>query len=75
MIRTHKPFDGKRFIEDTSKNIVHDQVYEKKNIIGDCKIDEIKEECIRTFSLDTLERAKKEGYKPCKYCLFLKQSV
>ena len=75
MIRTHKPFYGKRFIGDTSKNIVHDQVHEKKNIIGDCKIDEIKEECIRTFSLDTLDQAKKEGYKPCKYYLFLKQSV
>ena len=75
MIRAHKPFDGKRFIGDTSKNIVHDTLLEKEHIIGQCKIDEIKEECIRTFSLDTLEQAKKEGYKPCKYCLFLKQSV
>lgn len=75
MIRTHKPFYGKNFIGDTSKNIVHDQVYEKKYIIGQCKIDEIKEECIRTFSPDTLDQAKKEGYKSCKYCLFLEQSV
>ena len=73
MIRTY--VYGKRYIGDTSKNIVHDTPFEKKYIIGDCKIDEIKEECRRTFSPDSLEQAKKEGYKPCKYCLFLKQSV
>ncbi len=75
MIRTHKPFYGKQFIGDTSKNIVHDTLFEKEHIIGQCKIDEIKEECVRTFSPDTLDQAKKEGYKPCKYCLFLEQSV
>lgn len=74
MIRTHKPFYGKTFIGDTSKNIVHNQVYEKEYIIGQCKIDEIKEECIRTFSPDTLEQAKEEGFRPCKYCLFLNKS-
>jgi len=75
MIRTHKPFYGKRFIGDTSKNIVHDTLFEKEHIIGKCKIDEIKEECIRTFSPDTLEQAKKDEFRPCKYCRFLNQSV
>lgn len=71
MIRSHPPFDGKRFIGDTRKNIVHDQVYEKNHLLGECQIDKIKIECIRTFSPDKLEQAKKEGFKPCKYCLWL----
>jgi hypothetical protein len=75
MIRANKPFYGKQFIGDTSTNIVHDTVFEKKHIIGDCKIDEIKEECVRTFSPDSLEQAIEDKFKPCKYCLFLKQKI
>lgn len=73
MIRTHKPFYGKRFVGDKGKKIVHDQVYEKKHLIGECKIDEIKTKNIKMFT--ELDQAKKEGYKPCKYCLFLEQSL
>jgi len=63
-------FHGKRFIGDTSKNIVHDLLFEKKYTAPKgCQIDEIKIECIRIFSPDELEKAKREGYRPCKYCL------
>jgi hypothetical protein len=65
MIRSKAPFYGKRFVGDSSKNIVHDQLFEQT----DCRIDEIKDECVRTFSPDTLEKAKAENYKPCKQCL------
>jgi len=75
MIRIHEPFYGKRFIGDSSKKIVHDTLYEKKYLIGECKIDEIKTKNIKTFSPDTLEQAKKEGFKPCEYCLFLDQNA
>lgn len=66
MIRAHAPFHGARFIGNTGKNIVHDLLFEKST---NCGIDEITIDCIKTFSPDTLEQAKKEGYNPCKYCL------
>jgi hypothetical protein len=65
MPRLEKPFYGRTFVGDTSKNLVHSQLYEKT----ECQIDSIAENCIRTFSPDTLDQAKSEGYMPCKYCL------
>ena len=72
MLRVHSPFYGKRFIGDTSKNIVHDLLFEKKHT-GDCLIDEIKTIHIKTFSPDKLEQAQEEGFKPCERCLMFNQ--
>ena len=34
-----------------------------------CKIDEIGFEDVITFKPDTIEQARQEGYKNCRYCL------
>ena len=53
MLRMHAPFYGARFIGDTSKNIVHDLLFERE-CKGNCLIDEIKAEHLRVFSPDHL---------------------
>ena len=62
MIRIHAPFYGKRYIGDTSKNIVHDLLSEKDN----CSIDTIEYNCVRTF--DSIKQAIGQQYRICKFC-------
>lgn len=65
-VRPEFPFNRKRFIGNKLTKEVHDCYMER---IGLCKIDEIKDENVITFKPDTLEQAKKEGYKNCYHCL------
>ena len=66
-MRYRKPFNGKQFIgnadEDNMK--VHDLENEDTAKNG-CQIDEIKE--VKTFTPDSMSKAKKEGFKPCEKC-------
>lgn len=65
-VRSKLPFNGKRFIGNRLTKEVHDCYMER---IGLCKIDEIDSDYVIIFKPDTLEQAKKEGYKNCSYCL------
>ena len=65
--RYRKPFNGKRFIGNTNENKVHDLDKENKNPNG-CQIDEIKDEHIKTFSPDSLEKAHEERFEDCDKC-------
>lgn len=63
--KSRSPFNGKRYIGNTNTNEVHDLDYEKSN----CRIDEIKDDHIKTFIPDTHEQAKSEGFDNGHYCL------
>jgi hypothetical protein len=59
------PFYGKRFIGNTNTNEVHDLDNEKNG----CKIDQIKDYHVKTFTPDTHAQAKAEGFDNCAYCI------
>ncbi len=63
--RYRSPFNGKRFIGNNNTNEVHDLDNEKTS----CKIDQIKDEHVVTFSPDTHSEAKKKGFDNCAYCI------
>ncbi len=67
VVRYGRPFLGKRFIGNKTTKTVHDTVMEKY----ECLIDEIPANQILTFSPDTLDEAKAQGYSPCEFCLWL----
>lgn len=60
--RFKPPYNGKRYLGNTDKKIVHDLENENVN----CQIDEIKHEHIKMF--DHHFKATNEGFKDCKYC-------
>lgn len=68
MRRPYYPYNGKRFIGNTNTNQVHDLDNEDARENG-CQIDEIKIEHVRTFSPDTLAKARQEGFENCDKCL------
>lgn len=69
MTRRHrKPFNGKQFIGNTNKNIVHDLDNEDTDENA-CQINEIKDEHVKTFIPDSLDQALEEEFEKCKYCL------
>lgn len=59
------PFNGNRYIGNTNTNEVHDLDNEQNR----CKIDEIKDEHVKTFVPDTHGQAKSEGFDNCHYCI------
>lgn len=59
------PFLGKRFIGNTNTNEVHDLDNEKTQ----CRINEIKTHHVKTFSPDTHQQAKFEGFDNCYWCI------
>lgn len=65
MRRYYPPFNGKRFVGNSSTNEVHDLDNEKTQ----CQIDEIKADHIVTFIPDTLAQAHAQGYDNCAYCI------
>lgn len=77
MIRAHSPFNGRRIIGDTSKNIVHDLLSEQtgKVTTKSCGIDEIKTKYIVKFDPDEVDTAIKKGFKPCPICLWTHYST
>ena len=71
MIRTQKPFHGRRYAGDINEKIVHDTLFEK----SECEIGKLKIKNIKVFSPDNFKRAIEEGFKPCKYCRRFDQKV
>lgn len=65
MRRYRPPFNGKRFIGNTNTNEVHDLDNEKNG----CRINEIKDSHIKTFSPDSHSEAKRQGFDNCAYCI------
>lgn len=59
------PFNGKRFIGNTNTNEVHDLDNEKAL----CRIIEIKTNHVKTFTPDTHQQAKNEGFDNCYWCI------
>lgn len=63
--RYRQPFNGKQFIGNTNTNEVHDLDNEQSN----CRIDQIKNEHIKTFIPDSHLKAKNEGFDNCYWCI------
>lgn len=59
------PYNGNRFIGNTNSNEVHDLDNEKNG----CKINEIKTFHVKTFTPDTHQQAKNEGFDNCYWCI------
>lgn len=74
MRRDRYPFNGKRFIGNKDKCIVHDLDKEDTSENG-CQIDEIKKENIKTFNPDSLAQAHKGSFKDCQKCLEFKIEI
>lgn len=69
MRRYGPPIDGKRYVGNTEKKEVHDLNNEQTRA-NECQIDEIiRAKHARTFTPDTLEQARGEGYDNCEYCI------
>lgn len=63
--RFKPPYNGKRYLGNTDKMVVHDLDNEDTDENA-CQIDEIKHEHIKMF--DYLFEAHKEKFRDCKYC-------
>lgn len=63
------PTHGKRFIGNTNKLEVHDLDNEQTRA-HECQIDEIiNARHAVTFTPDSLDQARRQGYDNCAYCL------
>jgi len=68
------PLSGvKRYVGEKKSKVVHDLLFEKKGILGNCGLDRIAADRLRTFDPDSLKEAKKHGYRPCPTCLWTEQ--
>jgi len=65
MRRHHSPFNGKKYIGNTSTHEVHDLDNEE---IG-CRINLIKDEHVKTFMPDSKSKAKRENFHSCMHCM------
>lgn len=65
MRRKYGPFSSERFVADANMMVVHDLDNEK----GECEIDFIAHEHVRTFSRDRLKTAEDRNYAHCAHCI------
>lgn len=69
MMRWWGPFRGRRFACNINEKILHDLLTEKDN----CEIDKMKIDNIKMFN--NFDKAKADGFKPCKFCCRFNQKI
>jgi len=66
--RSEPPFDGRRYVGDKRRRLVHDLEHEARDARG-CHISDITPPDVVIFEPDTLREAYRRGFDYCPFCI------